>query len=71
MNVQECSNISSNYRLAHQLNGQIVQAVNYFDISVTECTFVADYFAAYCSYSLLTGYRQWSSENVAAKIQMK
>ena len=71
MNVQECSNISSNYRLAHQLNGQIVQAVNYFDISVTECTFVADYFASYCSYSLLTGYRQWSSENVAAKIQMK
>ena len=71
MNVQDCSNISSDYRLAHQLNGQIVQAVNYLDISVTKCTFIADYFTSYCSYSLLTGYRQWNSENVASKIQMK
>ena len=71
MHVSDCTNISSDYRLASESDAQLVKAVNFFDISVISCQLIADYFTNYCSYSLLSGYRLWGSQNLVSGIQMK
>ena len=41
--------------------GQVVQAKRFEDINVLICEFRASFYTATCSWSMLTGYRQWST----------
>ena len=71
MTVQDCSNVSNNYHLHSHHNVQLIQASQFLDLSVTRCQLKADFFVALCSYSYLTGYRLWDSQNVLAGVQIQ
>ena len=71
MHVSACTNISTDYQLASESDAQLIKAVTYLDISVISCQLIADYYTNYCSYSLLSGYRIWGSQNLVSGIQMK
>ena len=62
MQVETCANVSSQYKSPYQIMGQVVQAKKYEDMSVTSCMLIASFYTAYCSYNLISGYRQWDSQ---------
>jgi len=71
MEVSTCSNVSSQYSNPTIVNGQLIQARKYQDISVLSCSLQASFFTAYCSYNLLSGSRLWDSQGKLMNVQLE
>ena len=61
LQVKDCDDISSEYKQPTEFMGQVVQAKRFEDMSVLSCRLKASFYVAMCSWSLISGYRQWSN----------
>ena len=71
MRVETCKNVSSNYKKPIKHNGQLIKSKSYEDLDVLECIIKSSFFVAYCSYSLISGFRQWDSQSQLENVHLK
>ena len=71
MKVRKCENISQQYEKPISKYGQIIKARRFSTIEVLECILKASFYTSYCSYNLLSGYRQWDSQEQISSMNLE
>ena len=71
MEVESCSNVSSQYSDPVIVNGQLIQAKKFQSMKVLQCSLKASFYTAYCSYNIFSGSRQWDSQGTLIDVQLK
>ena len=69
--VESCQNISSRYHTPILKNSQLIKSKDFQDLQILQCILKSSFYVAYCSYSVISGFRLWNLESQLENVFIK